>query len=111
MNNLNEVFNFFENIPQNSEKEIFQTVKSNPNIKIERIISYGQTTPKDYWYDQSEDEFVMILKGEAKIKYNDDTEYHLKKGNSLYIKAGQKHRIVFTSNPAVWLAVFIKSPE
>ncbi len=107
MDNLNNIFNFLNDLPQKSEDEIFQTVISNKNIKIERIISYGQTTPEDYWYDQDEEEFVMILEGEAGIEYNDGTLFHLKKGDSLYIKAHQKHRVVYTSAPAVWLAVFI----
>lgn len=109
MDKLNDIFNFLKNIPEKSNEEIFQTVVSNENIKIERIISYGQRTPENYWYDQDEDEFVMIIKGEAKIKYDDGKIYHLLEGDSLYIKAHQKHRVVSTSDPAVWLALFIKN--
>ena len=101
------IFNFLDNIPTSSKEEIFQTITQNENIKIERIISYGQTTPKEYWYDQSEDEFVLVLEGEAKISYDDKSIYHLKKGNSLYIKANQKHQVTYTSNPTIWLAIFI----
>lgn len=104
---MNHIVNFLDNIPNASKNEIFQTILENENVKIERIISYGQTTPKEDWYDQNEDEFVLILEGEAKIKYDDDSLYHLTKWDSLYIKANQKHQVIYTSNPTVWLAIFI----
>lgn len=101
-------FNFLNDIPISSQDEIFQTVLQNENIKIERIISYGQISPKGFWYDQEEDEFLLILDGDATIEYDDGNTYDLIKGDSLYINAHQKHRVTFTSNPCIWLAVFIK---
>lgn len=106
---VDNVYEFLEDIPSSSKDEVFQTLLSNKNIKIERIISYGQTTPEEYWYDQEDDEFVMVLDGEAKIKYDSGEVFSLKKGSSLYIKAHQKHQVTYTSNPAVWLAIFIKN--
>ena len=102
-----EIVNFFDNIPTSSDKEIFQTIVENNIVKIERIISYGQTTEKENWYNQTEDEFVLVLEGEAKIQYDDQSIYHLKKGESLYINAHQKHQVIYTANPTIWLAVFI----
>ena len=107
MNNKNVIFSFLEEIPVNSKDEIFQTIVKNDNIKIERIISYSQTAPSDFWYDQEEDEFVYIIQGDAKIKYVDGTVNNLNTNDSLYIKAHQKHQVIYTSNPAIWLAVFI----
>ena len=107
MINKNNIFNFLENIPSSSKDEIFQTIVENDNIKIERIISYGQTTPKDYWYDQDEDEFVYIIQGDAKIKYDDESIHLLNTNDSLYIKAHQKHQVIYTSNPTIWLTIFI----
>lgn len=100
------LFSFLQNIPKSSQEEIFQTIQSTDKIRIERIISYGQTTPDDVWYDQNEDEFVIVLEGEADIKYDDNTTYKLKQGDSLFIKAHQKHQVIFTSNPTIWLAIF-----
>ena len=105
----NKVFNFLDNISKDSNDEIFETVISNDKVKIERIISYGQTTPKDYWYDQDEDEFVLILKGSAKIQYDDGTIYTLNINDSLYIPVHQKHQVIYTSNPTIWIAHFIKT--
>lgn len=102
-------FEFLKDIPESSKDEIFETIIQNRNIRIERIISYGQVTDKSYWYDQDEDEFVIVLEGEAKIKYDEGKIFDLKKGNSLYIPANQKHQVIYTSNPTVWLAIFIKN--
>ena len=104
---MKEPFNLLEHIPETSQEEIFQTLIQNEKVKIERIISYGQTTPKDYWYDQDEDEFVMVVEGEAQIKYEDGTLYKLVKGDTLYIKSHQKHQVTYTSNPTIWLALFL----
>jgi cupin 2 domain-containing protein len=104
---MNEQFNFLKNIPKESSEEIFQTLHQNKNVRIERIISYGQTSPKEFWYDQKEDEFVLVLEGSATIEYNDGRVYKLVKNDSLYIKAHQKHRVAYTENPTVWLTLFI----
>lgn len=104
-----KVYEFLENIPKESKDEIFETILKNKDVKIERIVSYGQTSDKDFWYEQKEDELVVVLKGNAKIKYKDDTIYELKTGSSLYIKAYTKHQVIYTSKPTIWLAVFINT--
>lgn len=101
-------YKLLKDIPQSSQSEIFETIIQKKNIKIERIISYGQTTPKDYWYDQDEDEFVVILKGSAKLQYENNEIIELNLGDSLLIKAHEKHKVIYTDNPTVWLAVFYK---
>ncbi len=106
MNDKNKIFNLLENIPKTSKDEIFETLVLNENVKIERIISYGQTTPKDYWYDQDQDEFVLVIEGNAKILFDNGTIYNLHKNDSLNIKAHQKHQVMYTANLTVWLAVF-----
>ncbi len=106
---MNEVFNLLSNIPFSSKEEIFETINENENIRIERILSYGQETPSDYWYNQDEDEFIIIIKGEATLIYEDNRSFNLKKNDTLYIKAHQKHKVTYTSNPTIWLAIFIKN--
>ena len=104
-----EKFNLLSNIPLSSKEEIFEIITQNNNIKIERIISYGQTTANDYWYNQEEDEFIVIIEGKATILYDDKSTFNLKKGDTLYIKAHQKHKVTYTSSPTIWLAIFIKN--
>ena len=105
---MNEIFNFLADIPVDSKEEIFETLFSNGVAKIERIISYGQTSEENFWYDQDEDEFVLVLKGDATIEYDSNEIIELHQNDSLFIPAHQKHRVKYTSNtrPTVWLAIF-----
>ena len=83
------------------------TLIKTKNCRIERIISKGQATPKGKWYDQKENEFVLLIKGEADllIKNNLTT---LKKGDYINIPSHLKHRVERTSKKeeTIWLSVF-----
>jgi cupin 2 domain-containing protein len=100
--------NIFENVPAELKEELFETLAKNKNIRIERIISLGQTTPENKWYDQDENEFVLLLKGEAELLFESEEKQKLKSGDYLIIPAHLKHRVVYTSeNPeCIWLTVF-----
>jgi len=103
--------NIFKDIKIDKNNEQFFDLLKTENIRIEKIVSNGQTSPKDFWYDQDENEFVIVLKGEAilEIKQNIDTkEYYLKEGDFLEIKSNVNHRVKYTSldKPTIWLAVF-----
>jgi cupin 2 domain-containing protein len=89
------------------QSEKFEQIVSGKNIQIERIISTGQTTPAGQWYDQTTDEWVILLQGEAELSYTDDTRIKLTAGDYLLIPAHTKHRVEYTSiDPAcIWLAV------
>ena len=100
--------NIFNELPvQKLPDEIFESIIKNDNILIERIISTGQTTPDDYWYDQEKDEWVILLKGEAKILIEGSKEIELLPGDYLLIPAHQRHRVTYTHKdiPTVWLAI------
>ena len=99
--------NIFQLEPKSSSEEIFKELYSNKNIQIEKILSYGQTTPVDTPYIQDHDEWVLILDGSAKLKL-DDKKYSLGKGESLLIPANTKHWVTYTYNPTIWLAIHIK---
>lgn len=88
-------------------QEIFETILATPNLKIERIISTGQTTPQGTWYDQPQDEWVLLLQGEAQLSFEDGSIMNLQTGDYLLIKAHQKHRVESTSlsPPCIWLAI------
>ena len=95
------------------DKEITEILALSENIRIERIVSSGQITDKDYWYDQSENEFVMVLQGEARILFDNGKEEHLSKGDYLEIPAHVRHQVSFTSvNPVcIWLTVYLGKAE
>jgi len=38
---------------------------------MEEIISRGAASPGDFWYDQERDEWVMLARGEAVLRFDD----------------------------------------
>lgn len=89
------------------DEERFEPIIQNQSLLIERIISTGQTTPEGEWYDQPQDEWVVLLQGEATLSDAEGSQIQLKAGDYLLIRAHQKHRVEYTStNPAcIWLAI------
>ncbi len=87
--------------------EVFEPLITASNLFIERIISTGQTTPENEWYDQAKDEWIILLQGEAELIYEDGSCFQLQAGDYLLIPAHQKHRVTYTSQspPCIWLAV------
>ena len=100
--------NILKNLPVSVPEEIFENISEKENIKIERIISEGQATSKNYWYDQDQDEFVMLLQGKAQLNFTDDDPVVLNPGDYIVIPAHKKHRVEWTSKTekTIWLAVF-----
>jgi len=100
--------NLFEEIPEKIKEELFEQIGGNKKVRIERIISQGQASPEGFWYDQSENEFVLLLSGKAKIIYKTGEEFTLVPGDYLDIKSHCKHRVEWTDEKrkTVWLAVF-----
>lgn len=100
-------YNIFEEIIIDKNEEKFFEIFKNETIKIEKIVSNGQTSPQNFWYEQEENEFVLVLEGFAILQF-EDKDIELKKGDCLNIKAKQKHRVKFTSldEPTIWFAVF-----
>ncbi len=99
--------NIFENIPDKIPEELFEIISNNNNAQIERIISDGHATPEEFWYDQEKYEFVILLKGSAEIRFEDNLTVKLKPGDYLTIPPHKKHRVERTSGKekTIWLAV------
>ncbi|VAW55735.1 Uncharacterized conserved protein [hydrothermal vent metagenome] len=98
--------NIFAAIPENLNEEIIDVLQQNGQVKIERIVSTGQTSPEIGWYDQAQHEWVIVLKGEAIIAF-ENKETTLKKGGYINIPAHTKHRVSWTHPQVdtVWLAI------
>lgn len=97
-----------ENIPETLPEELFETIASSPNVKIERIVSKGHSSPEDFWYDQHQNEFVLVVKGSAGLRVEGrDDEIVLKPGDYFNIQAHVRHRVEWTEadNETVWLAI------
>jgi len=99
--------NIFDSIPSNSVEEIFTSLVKNEKVRIERIVSYGQTTAAGQWYDQPEDEWVLLIQGEARIEFENNRIENLTAGDHINIVAHQKHRVSWTKEDSetIWLAV------
>jgi len=79
-----------------------------PTVRIERIVSTGQASPPGFWYDQADDEFVVLLSGAARLRFEaDNLSLDLKPGDWVEIPAHERHRVEWTQAepPTVWLAV------
>ena len=99
--------NLFD-LPENlSAEECFEPLVQGDRLRIERIISTGQITPVDQWYDQNQDEWVVLLQGEAELTYGDGSSQTLQAGDYVWIPAHDRHRVTYTSSdpPCIWLAV------
>jgi len=103
--------NLFTDFPNMLTEELVETLAENQHIRIERIMSTGHTSPEGFWYDQDEHEWVAVLKGEAKLRFEgDDEPIHMRPGNFVNIPAHKKHRVEWTTpdQPTMWLAVFYR---
>ncbi|MBD1873383.1 cupin domain-containing protein [Nodosilinea sp. FACHB-131] len=87
--------------------ELFTALFETPHLRVERILSTGQTTPADQWYDQSQDEWVVLLQGSATLTYEDGASLTMGPGDYVLIPAHRRHRVDFTSRepPCIWLAI------
>jgi cupin 2 domain-containing protein len=101
--------NLFENIPQFAPKELVAELLSAEGVRIERIVSFGQKSPGGFWYDQPENEWVLLLEGSAQLRF-ENRLVDLAPGDYLNIPAGTRHRVEKTSQAdrTVWLVVFYK---
>ena len=98
--------NLFHPNTDDKSSEQFDTLLKTQNLQIEKITSHGQTS--DQWYEQDRDEWVVLIEGEGRLLFNDDSEVVLKKGEHLYIPKMKKHKVIYTSSPAIWLAIYFK---
>ncbi|MEI8204355.1 MAG: cupin domain-containing protein [Bacteroidota bacterium] len=87
--------------------ELTEIILKNSNITIERIVSNGQHSADGFWYDQMQDEWVMLLTGSAQLQFEGNKTINLKSGDYILIPAHCKHRVNSTSAEpkCFWLAI------
>lgn len=100
--------NLFELPRLSGDKELVETIFSGKEVRMERIISTGQSSPDGFWYDQEQDEWVVVLQGKAVLSWQDGRSMEMKPGDWVMLPAHEKHRVEWTSAnpPCIWLAVF-----
>lgn len=99
--------NIFDGVPRQSIEEQVDILLSRPGLRIERIVSTGQASPPGFWYDQPQDEWVIVLRGAARLVIEGEAEWSLGPGDFCFLPARSRHRVTWTSpdEPTVWLAV------
>jgi cupin 2 domain-containing protein len=99
--------NIYSDIPPALPEELVQALVKNASCRIERIVSQSHPSPPGFWYDQQENEWVLLLQGAAKLRFENEL-VEMKPGDFLIIPAHRKHRVEWTipDEPTVWLAVF-----
>lgn len=102
--------NLFENVLTHLPSELIEVLAEGESVRIERIVSTGHSTDPGEWYDQEQDEWVVVLKGEARLRFSDDKVISMRPGDHLLIPAHQRHRVDWTTpiEPTIWLAIFFE---
>jgi cupin 2 domain-containing protein len=104
--------NLFSDLPMSLSAEQFDELIHSDDFKLERILSTGQSTPPGEWYDQSWDEWVVLLRGAATLRFEDQPlELPMRPGDHLLIPAHCRHRVEWTdpTQPTVWLALYFEA--
>ena len=97
-----------KDIPADLPEELFETLCSTNGVRIERIVSKGHASPEDFWYDQEQNEFVLVVQGSAEVQIaGEEDVVVLNVGDYLNIGAHVRHRVAWTdaSCETIWLAV------
>ena len=100
--------NLFDDLPARLPAERVDVLLEAPAVRVERIVSTGHVTPPGEWFDQDNDEWVVVLRGRARVRVETDPEAHdLYPGDHLLLPAHVRHRVEWTDDagPTVWLAV------
>lgn len=103
--------NIFHGVPTALSNEFTETLLERGNLRIQRIVSRGHASPPGFWYDQEEEEWVLLLSGAARLTLEGDPEpIRLEPGDYLTLPAHRRHRLDWTDpgQETVWLAVFIR---
>ncbi len=89
--------NLLTNIPSHLPTELIEVLVQTPNIRIERIVSQGQTSSEGYCYDQATDEWVLLVQGAARLRFEgEDRLVEMRPGDYLHIPAHRRHRVEWT---------------
>jgi cupin 2 domain-containing protein len=100
--------NLFAGLPASLRAEQVDILAETAGLRIERIISRGQVTPPGEWYDGDRDEWVAVLAGAARFRFESEPAPRaLAPGDWIRIPAHARHRVEWTDpeRATVWLAV------
>ncbi len=102
--------NIFRNIPNHLADEFFETLLKFENVTIERIVSEGHHNNPGQWYFQKQNEWILLIQGEAMIEIENSADLvALQPGDCYFIPSKTRHRVIRTSehDKTIWLAIHI----
>ena len=108
MSLIPKISNLFAGIPHSSPQEQVDLLQQTGEIRIERIVSRGHASPPGFWYDQPADEWVLVLQGAGRLRFENAAEpRELLPGDFVHIPAHCRHRVEWTdpATPTIWLAI------
>ncbi|WP_342452785.1 cupin domain-containing protein [Pararoseomonas indoligenes] len=100
--------NLHERLAADPAREVEETLLSRPGLRIGRIVSSGQASPPGHWYDQTEDEFVLLVAGEAGLEIaGEAVPRRLRPGDWVHLPAHCRHRVAWTQAepPTLWFVI------
>jgi cupin 2 domain-containing protein len=107
------VQNLFDVDSSAQASELVDVMVNGNGVRVERIVSTGQSSPPGFWYEQEQSEWVVVIRGSAEIEFDNGTIESMSAGDHILIPAMQKHRVASTSSEeaTVWLAVFFDAKQ
>jgi cupin 2 domain-containing protein len=103
------IASLFADLPRSTvADEQISELLSRRGLRIERIVSTGQCSPPGFWYDQPDGEWVLLIRGAARLRLSDEAEARsLRPGDFVDIAPHRRHRVDWTDpdQPTVWLAI------
>lgn len=104
--------NLLGDVPVHADGEVFTELlrwAGTGQVRIERIVSNGQASPPGFWYDEADDEWVLLISGTAAVEIEDGPTHTLGAGDWLHLPAHCRHRVAWTdaAQPTIWLAVHV----
>ena len=103
-----KVKSLFQEIPDDLPNELLDDLIETDLVRIERIVSAAHASAEGFWYDQENDEWVLVVRGSAGLRFEDaDEVVVLKPGDWINIPAHKKHRVEWTdpNEKTIWLAI------
>jgi cupin 2 domain-containing protein len=104
---MNSIQNLFADIPDAVPEELVHILLSTRGIRIERIVSHGQASPENFWYNQDTHEWVLLVRGAARLRFDGEDPLEMTAGSFVNIPAHKRHRVEWTdpAQPTIWLAI------
>lgn len=96
-----------DGVPGDLPEEFIQTLLNARDVRIERIVSRGHSSPEGCWYDEDTHEWVLLVAGAGRLRFEDGHVLDMTPGSYINIPAHQRHRVEWTdpSQPTIWLAI------